>query len=141
MPISSGYVDMWCFTAICYDLDFPWLLRQAGQGGADLLLAPASDWREIGHLHHNSAAFRAVENGVTLVRATRRGWSAVVDASGREHARLEHYGTASRVMIAEAPVNHQSTLYSRFGDWFAYLCLAGLVAAAGWAVWQGWATG
>ena len=120
-------------TAICYDLDFPWLIRQAGQGRADLLLVPASDWREIGELHHVAAVFRAVENGVTLVRATRWGWSAVVDACGRELARLDHFTASERVLIAEVPVAGRRTLYARIGDAWAWLCVAGLVGLIVWA--------
>jgi len=120
-------------TAICYDLDFPWLIRQAGQGHADLLLAPASDWREIGELHHVSAVFRAVENGVTLVRATRWGWSAVVDACGRVLGRLDHFAVSERVLIAEAPVAGRRTFYARIGDAWAWLCVSGLVVIAVWA--------
>lgn len=120
--------------AICYDLDFPRLLRQAGQGRADLLLVPASDWREIGELHHAAAVFRAVENGVALVRATRWGWSAVVDACGRELARLDHFAASERVLIAEAPVAGRRTLYARFGDAFAWLCIVGLAALMLWAM-------
>ena len=120
-------------TAICYDLDFPWLIRQAGQGRADLLLAPASDWREIGELHHVSAMFRAVENGVTLVRATRWGWSAVVDACGRELARLDHFAVSERVLMAEVPIDSRRTLYARIGDAWAWLCVAGLAGVIGWA--------
>lgn len=121
-------------TAICYDLDFPWLIRQAGQGRADLLLAPASDWREIGELHHVAAAFRAVENGVTLVRATRWGLSAVVDACGRELARLDHFAPGDRLLFAEAPVAGRRTLYAAIGDWFGWLCVAGLAASIAWAI-------
>ena len=121
-------------TAICYDLDFPWLIRQAGQGHADLLLAPASDWREIGELHHVSAVFRAVENGVTLVRATRWGWSAIVDACGRDLGRLDHFAVSERVLIAEAPVAGRRTFYARIGDAWAWLCVAGFVGITIWAI-------
>ncbi len=120
-------------TAICYDLDFPWLIRQAGQGRADLLLAPASDWREIGELHHVAALFRAVENGVTLVRATRWGWSAVVDACGRELALLDHFAVSERILIAEVPIAGRRTLYARIGDAWAWLCVAGLAGITVWA--------
>lgn len=125
-------------TAICYDLDFPWLLRQAGQGRADLLLVPASDWREIGELHHVAAVFRAIENGVTLVRATRWGWSAVVDGGGRALAVQDHFATREpRLLVAEAPVGGRRTLYARFGDAFAWLCLAGLLGLVSWAAAHG----
>ena len=123
--------------AICYDLDFPWLLRQAGRMRADLLLAPASDWREIGVLHHDAAAYRAIENGVTLVRATRWGISAMVDASGRAVAMLDHRLKSSVLLVADVPVGARPGLYRRIGDGFAW---ASMVALAGLAAW-GWARG
>ena len=52
------------------------------------------------HINVPTSRFRAVENGVTLVRATRWGLSAVVDACGRELACLDHFAANERVMIA-----------------------------------------
>jgi apolipoprotein N-acyltransferase len=34
-------------TVICFDADFPGTIRQARQAGADVLLVPSNDWREI----------------------------------------------------------------------------------------------
>ena len=70
-------------TVICYDMDFPALLRQAGQAQADLLLAPASDWAPVKFGHAQWATFRAIENGVSLVRPTREGLQIAVDHQGR----------------------------------------------------------
>jgi apolipoprotein N-acyltransferase len=70
--------------------------------------------------------FRAVENGVTLVRATRWGWSAVVDACGHELACLDHFAASERILVAEVPVAARRTLYARIGDAWAWLCVAGL---------------
>lgn len=123
--------------AICYDLDFPWLLRQAGRARADLLLVPASDWREIGLLHHDAAVFRAVENGVTMVRATRWGISAMVDAGGRAIAMLDHNLRSSVLLVTEVPVGARPGLYARLGDAFAWVAAAGLVALVAWALARG----
>jgi apolipoprotein N-acyltransferase len=120
--------------AICYDLDFPWHLRQAGRQQVDLLLAPASDWREIGELHHTSAVFRAVENGMAMVRAARWGWSAAVSATGHDVAVSAHYTAQDRILLTELPCAGQRTLYSRIGDSFAWLCLAALAGLTAWAV-------
>lgn len=122
--------------AICYDLDFPWLLRQAGRQRAELLLAPASDWREIGALHHASAVCRAVENGLPMVRATRWGLSTVVDAEGRVLARQDHFAGNERLLVAEVPVTHHPTRYARSGDYLAWLCVAAVGAVAAWRLAQ-----
>jgi len=121
-------------SAICFDLDFPALIRQAGQQRADLLLVPASDWPPIKHLHHVQAAFRAVETGATLVRATRWGQSAIVDPYGRVWAALDDAVAEPPALAAQAPAQGVRTLYARVGDVFAWLCALGLAAVLGWAV-------
>ena len=52
---------------------FPEFIRQAGQGSADLLIVPANEWKEIKDIHFQMAAFRAIENGVPLVRPAASG--------------------------------------------------------------------
>jgi apolipoprotein N-acyltransferase len=64
---------------ICFDADFPATLRQAGQAGADVMLVPSNDWREIDPFHTQMATFRAIENGYSLVRQTSRGLAMTVD--------------------------------------------------------------
>ena len=54
---------------ICFDADFPALVRQVGQAGADILLVPANDWQPVHILHAPVAELRAIENGVALARA------------------------------------------------------------------------
>ena len=89
IPVHSHAIGRFA-AAICFDLDFPGLLRQAGLGRADLVLAPASDWPAIGRIHHAMASFRAVENGFSLVRAARWGVSGVVDPYGRTLSITDH---------------------------------------------------
>ncbi len=123
--------------AICYDLDFPWLIRQAGRQRADLLLAPASDWHEIGGLHHDAAAFRAVENGVAMVRTARWGISSMVDATGRAVALLDHRAKSSVLLIADLPVGARAGWYARIGDGFAWACIAALAGLVSWVLVRG----
>jgi apolipoprotein N-acyltransferase len=120
--------------AICYDMDFPHFILQAGAAGADLLLVPASDWEAIKLAHHISAVFRAVENGVPLLRATRWGLSAVVDPYGRTLAQLDPFIAPSQAMVAHLPLCALRTIYARFSDWFAWLCVAALSALSAWRV-------
>jgi apolipoprotein N-acyltransferase len=120
-------------TAICYDLDFPSFIRQVGLTGADLLLVPANDWEAVKQMHLVPAVFRAVENGVAIVRATSRGVSAAVDPLGRVLATMDHFATTERVMVAQMPLASVHTVYARFGDWFAWLCVAGLLTMIGWS--------
>lgn len=116
-------------TVICYDMDFPPLLRRVGRARTDILLVPASDNKTIGNLHHVQAVFRAVENGVSMLRATRWGMSAAVDPLGRILAAMDDSVAAQKVMGAQLPMQGVATIYSRIGDLFAWFCVAGLLAA------------
>ena len=115
--------------AICFDLDFPEQIRQAGRARADLLLVPASDWPAIGSLHHAMATFRAVENGLSLVRAARFGVSAAVDAFGRVVGSAEQV-VGGESLAVELPIGSRATPYVLVGDLFAWACLAGAIALA-----------
>lgn len=113
--------------AICYDADFPEFIRQAGEGGADLLIVAANDWKEIKYLHFQMQAFRAIENGVPLVRAAASGMSAAVDPWGRVLGMTDYFALGDRTLITQLPIGGFRTLYSRTGDLFAWFCVAGFV--------------
>ena len=116
-------------SVICYDMDFPPLLRHVGRARADIILVPASDNKTITHLHHVQAVFRAVENGVSMLRATRWGMSAAVDPLGRTLATMDDSLAAQKAMVAQLPTAGVGTIYSRIGDRFAWLCIVGLLGA------------
>ena len=125
-------------TVICYDADFPTLVRQAGQARADVLLVPSSDWKTVAELHTHMHVFRAIENGVTLVRPTRQGLSIAVDYLGRVLGQADAFATDKPVMVVSVPIQGGHTLYAHIGDSFAYLCVVGLVILAGLAFWRQW---
>lgn len=116
---------------ICFDADFPRLLAQAGALHADILLDPSNDWRAIDPWHTQMASFRAIEQGVNLVRHTSGGLSAAYDYQGRRLAAMDHYAAADHSLVAQVPVRGVRTVYARLGDWFAWACVGGLVALAG----------
>jgi len=113
--------------AICFDLDFPGYIRQAGQARSDILLAPYGDWETIKELHAEMAAFRAVENGISLVRPARGGVSTAIDPYGRVLASMDEFTAEQRIMVAQVPTSGVRTIYSRLGDWFVWLSMAGLI--------------
>jgi apolipoprotein N-acyltransferase len=116
-------------SAICQDLDFPWLMRQAGRSGADLLIGPSDDWRAIGPSHARMAVVRAVENGVSLLRPTSNGVSLAVDPYGRVAGAVDAFATdRAPFLLTRLPIGRVPTLYARLGDWFAYLCIAATLA-------------
>jgi len=120
-------------SVICFDMDFPELLKQAGRLHTDLLLVPSNDWREIDPWHSEMARFRAIEQGFNLVRHASNGLSIATDYQGRVLSRMDHFTTADRVLISEVPTRGVDTVYSRIGDLFAWLCIAaslGLIVLA-----------
>jgi apolipoprotein N-acyltransferase len=117
--------------AICFDMDFPQLIRQAGSKGADILLVPSNDWRDIDPWHTQMAVFRSIEEGVCLVRHASGGLSMATDAKGRVLARLDHYTSSQRAMVSVVPTHGTRTLYSRTGDAFAIVTLVGLATLVG----------
>jgi len=68
---------------ICWDADYASVIRQAGQNGIGLMLDPSSDSIQIDPIHTHMAVFRAIENGMSLVRQTEWGLSMAVDPYGR----------------------------------------------------------
>lgn len=118
---------------ICFDMDFPILIRQAGKVRTDILFAPYLDWEAIKLTHARMAVFRAIENGFSLVRPTSNGLSLVVDYQGRVLAAVDHFTAKDRVLVAQVPTEGVRTLYSRIGDAFAWLCVAGFAVVLVWA--------
>lgn len=124
-------------STICYDMDFPNLIYQAGKAHADLMFVSANDGRDISPLHTRMAILRGVENGFSVVRATSYGLSTAADYQGRVLASLDDYTTEERLLIADVPTRGVTTLYSQIGDLFAWLCVTGLAVIVGWNVIQG----
>jgi len=117
---------------VCFDMDFEGIIRQVGSGGADLMLVPASDWKDIMPLHQQIAEFRAIENGTALFRITRWGASGAVDPYGRQLAWMDDFSAQDNVMIAQVPINAgRRTIVSRVGNSFGWICVMGLIAELG----------
>ena len=114
---------------ICFDMDFPELLKQAGRLRTDIMLVPSNDWKEIDPWHSQMARFRAVEQGFNLVRHTSNGLSLAADYHGRVLNSMDHFTTTDRVLISHVPIQGVATIYSRIGDAFAWVCIAALIAS------------
>lgn len=122
---------------VCGDTNHEEVVAQVGRNGADILFSPALEMREIDPLHAHMAVYRAVENGVTLVRQATSGLSIVVDPYGRMITSTDHFNTSDRVMVAQVPIQQVFTLYSYTPDLFAWLSIAGFAALVALAVIQG----
>lgn len=118
-------------TIICQDDLFPSLVNQAGREGVDILLLPSSDWQAVAEWHARVAAFRAVENGLSIVRPTRQGESLAVDPAGNVLARkADYFVSDQQTLVASIPTKGTATIYPHIGDIAAYLATGCLVALA-----------
>ena len=119
---------------ICFDMDFPNLIRQAGEAGVDVIFNPANEREEVASLRMRMAIFRAIENGFSLIRPTSHGFSVATDYQGRVLAITDYFTSEDPVMIAYGPTKGVTTIYSRIGDLFAWLCMVGFVTVIGWVL-------
>ena len=110
-------------TAICFDMDFPSFIRQAGRNDVDIMLVPSYDWEPIKPYHTYVGLYRGVENGFSVVRHVNEGTSMAVDYQGRMLAYRDFFSTPDRLMLVDVPTQGPRTFYARFGDWLAYVCI------------------
>lgn len=119
--------------AICKDMDFHDTGHAYAARHAQLLLVPASDFTVDGWLHSRMAIMRGVESGFAIARAAHSGRLTLSDDRGRvlaEASSEEH----NAELVGELPLRETHTLYAQWGDWFAWLDLAGLIMLLGLAL-------
>ena len=121
---------------ICFEDVFPHLARRNVTPATDFLLnltndgwfgESAAQWQQAAN-----AVFRAVENGLPLVRCTNNGLTCWIDAFGRVRQVLATEGGSvygSGFMGFELPlppegVRPERTFYHQHGDWFGWGCVA-----------------
>ena len=114
-------------SVICFDMDFPTFINQAGKKNVDIMLVPANDWKEITPYHANMSKLRAIENGFSMVRCTGQGLSLAVDYNGKVLNQLNYYQTEENIMISDVPIKGIKTIYAKMGDWFVWVCIIGLL--------------
>jgi apolipoprotein N-acyltransferase len=122
LPVNSHLTS----TAICYEVVYPSLIRQAVQAGSELLTTITNDaW--YGHSsapyqHFALASMRAIEQGRYLVRAANTGISGVVDPYGRI---VRQSGIFEQdALVEQVRFLNVRTIYSRIGDVIAYVAIA-----------------
>lgn len=116
---------------ICWDADFPTVLKQAGEQNVDLLFVPANDWREVKDIHAGMATFRAVENGMSIFRQTGEGVSMVTNAYGKTIHRVDTFEENANgftgIQNVLTPIGSVNTLYPSVGDGVGNVALLGLI--------------
>ncbi len=111
---------------ICYEATHLHLARRLVKDGAQFLINISNDtWmvtegQEAALQHFSMTVFRAVETRRYLVRAAAAGISGYVDPAGRPIALSS---ADEGVTFGVVTPRQELTFYTRFGDWFAFLCL------------------
>jgi len=73
------------------------------------------------------AAYRAVEQGHSILRSTRFGLSAAINPYGEMLTQMSSFDNNNKTMISQLPVEGVRTLYSIIGDIIVYLSIAFLL--------------
>ncbi len=97
---------------ICFDNDFPELVAEAKSKGAEIVLAPASDWESIGHAHHTMSRTRALEFSVSYLRQARRGHSALISPFGEVLELSIHQEEGPTLLRGQLPVYQGPSVYN-----------------------------
>lgn len=111
--------------AICFEVIFPDLVRRLAREGANFLVTITNDaWfgdTVAPHQHFGMVVFRAVENHMAFARAANTGVSGLIDPTGRILTATPIF--TEQTVIGSIPLSAPSTLYTRFGDVFAWACV------------------
>jgi apolipoprotein N-acyltransferase len=111
-------------TFICYESVFPRFIRRFALEGAEALFNLSNDsWfgkSAARHQHLKIVRMRAVENRRWILRATNDGITAAIDPAGRVVREAPSYQAVSSRMNFN--YLRDTTLYTRWGDWFAAVC-------------------
>jgi apolipoprotein N-acyltransferase len=128
-PLKAGDTSLGVF--ICYESVFPGEVREFANRGAQVLVNLSNDgwYGDSGAYaqHLNQTRMRAIENDRWILSATDTGVTASIDSYGRIVARLPRKQRAA--LVAPYALTSVTTLYTRYGDWFAWLCAIISIAA------------
>jgi len=140
VPFALEFPRAEISTLICFEDAFPHYAREHVMSDTDFLLNLTNDgWFGKGFAQWQQAAnafFRAVENGLPIVRCTNNGLTCWADKYGRLQKFFSNESGdvyATGFLIAEIPLlapgeKRAPTFYRQHGDWFGWSCV---VAAMG----------
>lgn len=118
-------------TLICFEDIFPSLAREAVHRGAEFLTVITNDaWFSISaapYQHLQASQFRAIENGVPVVRSANTGVSAFVNERGKVLDRIRdkkgHDIFIGGGLVRSVSIGYPETFYRKAGFWFPQVCL------------------
>ena len=135
VPFRVPELEMTTSVLICFEDVFPHGVREYVEDDTDFLLnltnngwfgESAAQWQ-----HAANAVFRAVENGVPLVRCANNGITCWVTSQGQMGETFlpgttDAYGAGFK--IVRVPLlggqRRETTFYQRYGDFFGWSCVA-----------------
>jgi len=121
---------------ICYEAIRSRLVRRSVKAGSRFFVTITNDaWfgaTSCPSQHLMLTANRCTEYGCPMVRVATTGISAVVDPRGQLVRETEAY--AKETVVADVPLIYAPTIYTRIGDAFSWICVAG----CGWALVVPW---
>jgi apolipoprotein N-acyltransferase len=106
---------------ICYDADFPGLMRQTGTNNTEVIMVATGDWYSISPYHSKLGSVRSIENGVSMLKTVSYGLSVAVDAYGNILAEDDFFEDDHHILIADVPIYKTRTIYSYLGDFLIYI--------------------
>ena len=111
---------------ICFESHFGELSREYVRNGADVLIEMTNDGylgqTPVLRQHLANAVFRAVETNRPVLRVTNVGITAYISERGEVIDAAQPYTEDTRVWSV-ARSDGSQTLYVRWGDWFAWVCV------------------
>jgi apolipoprotein N-acyltransferase len=135
LPVEGHMVS----TAICYEVTYPSLQREAVRQGSEMLTTITNDaWygnSSAAYQHFDMAMMRAIEQGRYLVRSANTGISGIVDPYGRVLVRTNLFETVA--VVGEARFVQAKTVYATIGDLAAQLSAAVVIVALAFALLEG----
>lgn len=115
---------------ICFEDIFPDLARGFVKNNAGFLVNITNDaWfgrSSAAYQHAQASVFRAVENRVSVIRAANTGLSCFIDQTGRIISKVSKENNDLFVdgfKTQEIVLSRVRTVYTAYGDIFAYLCI------------------
>jgi len=123
---------------VCWDRHRLDITRELARNGANLILMTVDDdfngtpW--FPPFHASDGVFRAAENRVAMGLGTTNGMSLVVDPFGRIVAEGEI--NQQGVILGETFTLHGQSVYTRYGDWFGWLMVAGFLGLIALAIYN-----
>jgi apolipoprotein N-acyltransferase len=144
MPFQAPAGQTWALApVICYEDLLPGFLHRVGELHPNLLVNLTSDswfgadtepWE-----HLALAVFATIELRVGMVRSVDSGISALIDPNGRVLQKTyaddpyRQPRAADGVVVSAPRMKGADTVYVRYGNWFAYLCIAATLVITVWA--------